>query len=55
MNTGGTGRDNMMILLPLVAVTLLITIVMGGPEEALSVADRMLYDAWNAVSLWWRY
>ena len=55
MKVGGTHRDGMMILLPVVALTLLVTVVMGGPAEALSAADRMLYDAWAAAAVWFRH
>jgi hypothetical protein len=44
-----------MILVPVVALTILVTSMMGGPVQALDAAERMFFDAWDSVVVWMSY
>ncbi len=50
MRIGGGGREQWMVLLPLGVGVILVTIFLGGPEEALTAMEHMAYDAWGIVS-----
>ena len=45
------GIERWMVLLPLVALAVLITVFMGGPEEALDSLERLLYDGWDRLAM----
>ena len=50
MRIGGGGREQWMVLLPLAVVMIVVTIFLGGPEQALNTMEHMAYDAWDIVS-----
>ena len=50
MRIGG-GVERWMILLPLGGLIVLVTIYLGGPEQALASLERLAYDAWDRVVL----
>lgn len=54
MKLGGNEREGVMFLLPLVALALVASIMMGGPEEALYAAERLLYNAFTTAVSWVR-
>lgn len=54
MRIGGGGREARMMLIPLVVAIGVTTVLLGGPDEALTVLERMAYDAWDAVGVWLR-
>jgi hypothetical protein len=44
-----------MILVPVIALAILVTVVMGGPAQALAVTERMFFDVWDTVVVWLHY
>ena len=50
MRIGG-GIERWMLLVPLIALAGLITVFIGGPEQALDSFERLAYDTWNRVVL----
>ena len=54
MKVGGSNRDTSMVLIPVGALTFLITVVMGGPLETLALVERLLYDMFDAALMWLR-
>lgn len=53
MRVGG-GNERWMVLLPVFVLTLLATVLLGGPANAMSVAERALYDAWGWIEIYLR-
>jgi hypothetical protein len=49
MKVGGSGRDSLMMVFPVVGLAFVVTVWFGGPSEALSSAERLLYDLWNLI------
>jgi hypothetical protein len=50
MRIGG-GVERWMIMLPLCGLVVLVTVYLGGPEQALEAAERLAYDTWDRVAL----
>jgi hypothetical protein len=48
MKVGGNG-ESWMIMGPLIAVALVATITIGGPEDMIRIAERFANDGWEAV------
>ena len=42
MRTSGSGRDGMMMVIPMLVIVLVGTILLGGPHEALVYIERSL-------------
>jgi hypothetical protein len=49
MKVGGHGHDNLLMVFPLIGLVFVVTVWFGGPSEAFSSAERMLYDLWNVI------
>jgi hypothetical protein len=49
MNVGGKGRDHLLMVIPLIGLVFVVTVWFGGPMQAMNSAERMLYDAWDAI------
>lgn len=54
MKIGGASRDSMMTLIPLAVAVVIVTVLLGGPEDALRTFERFGYDAWVLVGTWFR-
>ena len=50
MRIGG-GVERWMVLLPFFGLAVLVTVYLGGPEQALDAAERLAYDTWDRVAL----
>jgi hypothetical protein len=50
MRIGG-GVERWMLLVPLFALGGLITVYLGGPEQALDSFERLAYATWDRVAL----
>ena len=48
MRIGG-GVERWMILLPMFGLVVLVTVYLGGPEEALDSLERLAYVGWDGV------
>jgi hypothetical protein len=53
MRIGG-GIEKWMVLLPVLGLAVLVTVYVGGPDEALDSLERLAYDGWNRVELLFR-
>lgn len=53
MRIGG-GVERWMVLLPVVALAVLVTVYVGGPDRALDSLERLAYDGWDRVVLLFR-
>ena len=40
-----------MVILPVAALAVLITVYVGGPERALDLLERMAYGIWDQAAL----
>jgi hypothetical protein len=54
MRVGGGGREQWMVILPIAGLFVLTTVLLGGPEDALSVLEHTFYSAWDAASVYFR-
>lgn len=54
MKIGGGGRETWMMIIPLVVALGVSTVLLGGPDEALTTLEHMAYDAWDVVGVWLR-
>ena len=54
MKIGGGGRETWMVLLPMSGLVLVVSLLLGGPEQALIAAEHLVYDTWTTVSVWFR-
>jgi hypothetical protein len=52
MRIGGASRDSMMTLIPVSVAVLVAMALLGGPEDALRMLERLGYDAWMVVGSW---
>ena len=50
MRIGG-GIERWMVLLPVLGLAVLVTVYIGGPDQALDSLERLAYDGWNRVVL----
>lgn len=50
MRIGG-GIERWMVLLPVAGLAVLVTVYVGGPDQALDSLERLAYDGWNRVVL----
>ena len=50
MRIGG-GVERWMVLLPFFGLVVLVTVYLGGPEQALEAAERLAYATWDRVAL----
>lgn len=53
MRIGG-GVERWMVVLPAVALAVLVTVYLGGPDEALESLERLAYNGWSRVALLFR-
>ena len=53
MRIGG-GIERWMVLLPMAALAVLVTVYVGGPERALDLLERFAYGAWDQAVLLFR-
>ena len=44
MKIGGGGREQFMIILPLLVAAFMTTYALGGPERTFALLERMAYD-----------
>lgn len=54
MRIGGGGREQWMVLLPLCVAVGILTVFLGGPDEALTTMEHLAYDAWDFLSTYLR-
>ena len=40
-----------MVLLPLLALAVVVTVYVGGPDRALDLLERLAYDFWDQAVL----
>jgi hypothetical protein len=45
------GVERWMLLLPMAALVVLVTVYVGGPERALDLLERLAYDGWDRLVL----
>ena len=50
--TGGVER--WMVLLPVAALAVLVTVYVGGPDRALDLLERVVYGIWDQAVLLFR-
>ena len=50
MRLGG-GAERWMVLLPVIALAVVVTVYVGGPERAVDLLERFAYDFWDRASL----
>ena len=50
MRVGG-GVERWMVLLPVFALAVVVTIYVGGPDRAMDLLERMAYGAWDQAAL----
>lgn len=53
MRIGG-GVEKWMVVLPAVVLALMVTVYMGGPDNALGTLERLAWDGWDRVVLLFR-
>ena len=46
MRIGG-GIERWMVMVPVVALAILVTVYVGGPERALDLLERLAYGVWD--------
>ncbi len=54
MKIGGGGNETWMVALPLAGLAIVVSILFGGPEEALLVFEHLAYDTWDWIVLLFR-
>jgi hypothetical protein len=54
MRIGGATRDTMMTLIPMSVAVVVTLYLLGGPEDALRTLDRVGYEVWQAIGVWFR-
>ena len=47
--TGGV--EKWMVLLPVAALAVVVTVYVGGPDRALDLLERFVYGAWDQAAL----
>ena len=50
--TGGVER--WMVLLPIAALAVLVTVYVGGPDRALDLLERLAYSVWDQAVILFR-
>lgn len=50
MRIGG-GVEKWMIVLPMAGLAVLVTVYIGGPDQALDSLERLAYDGWQRLAL----
>lgn len=51
----GDGVEKWMVLLPIAGLAVLVTVYVGGPDQALDSLERLAYDGWHGLlSVWQR-
>ena len=45
------GVERWMVLVPMAAMAVLVTIYVGGPDRALYLSERLLYGLWDQAAL----
>ena len=53
MRIGG-GVEKWMVVLPAVVLALMVTVYMGGPDNAFGMLERLAWDGWDRVVLLFR-
>ena len=48
MRIGG-GVERWMMLFPVAALAVLVTVYAGGPDQALDSLERLAYDGWSRI------
>ena len=55
MRIGGTSRDSMMTLIPVLVAFVAVMYLLGGPDNALRAMERGAGELWMTVSSWFRH
>jgi len=45
------GVERWMVLLPILALAVLVTVYVGGPANALNLLERMAYSIWDHAAV----
>ncbi len=53
MRIGG-GVEKWMVIVPAIALAVLVTVYLGGPDQALDSMERLAYDGWDRLMLLFR-
>lgn len=53
MRIGG-GAEKWMVLLPVFGLAVLVTVYVGGPDQALDSLERLAYEGWNSLVVLFR-
>lgn len=53
MRIGG-GIERWMVLLPVFGLAVLVTVYIGGPDQALDSLERLAYNGWDHLVLLFR-
>ena len=53
MRIGG-GVEKWMVFLPVAALAVLVTVYLGGPDQALDSMERLAYDGWDRLMMLFR-
>ncbi|HET9702839.1 MAG TPA: hypothetical protein VFP85_02315 [Vicinamibacterales bacterium] len=53
MRIGG-GVEKWMVVLPAIGLAVMVTVYMGGPDNAFGTLERMAWDGWNHLVLLFR-
>ena len=53
MKIGG-GVEKWMIVLPMIGLVVLVTVYVGGPEQALDSLERLAYTGWDRAVMLFR-
>ena len=48
------GVERWMVLLPMAALVVLVTVYVGGPERAIDLLERFVYGMWDQAVLLFR-
>lgn len=54
MKIGGGGREQSLVVLPIVGLVILTTMLLGGPGDALTLLEHTLYSAWDRAAVFFR-
>jgi hypothetical protein len=49
------GVERWMVLLPVAALAVLVTVYVGGPDRALDLLERFVYGIWDQAVLLFRH
>jgi hypothetical protein len=49
MKIGGGGREQFMVMLPLLVAAFMTVYALGGPDRTFALLERMTYQIWGLI------